>query len=201
MPVPEAVAVNIRGRSFKTFADVEVTPQSQGDLRAPGAGSAAHLCSSRTANCTMSTTSLGIKPEQTFVSPTNFGPGQWCSASSSPEWGGEHGELWYHQTVCGRTGGGAGAHARPDRHVHALRRRALRRLSTARTRSAGTTRSDSRSPAARDPGRWDRRGDDPVSDRKRKRRPRSPATEGRLVSVQPYVMRDLRDAYGCTVAV
>ena len=56
-PVPEGVAANIRGRSYKIIANVDITKDAQGVIFAHGRASVGMPCSSRTASCTTSTTS------------------------------------------------------------------------------------------------------------------------------------------------
>ncbi len=68
-PVPESTAVNIRGRSYKILADVEVTPQSQGVIFAHGSRFGGHTLFIKDRKLHYVYNFLGIKPEQTFVSP------------------------------------------------------------------------------------------------------------------------------------
>jgi arylsulfatase len=74
-PVPESTAVNIRGRSYKIFADVEVTPESEGVIFAHGSRFGGHTLFIKDRKLHYAYNFLGIKPEQTFVSP-ELEPGQ-----------------------------------------------------------------------------------------------------------------------------
>ena len=56
-PVPEGVAVSIRGRDYKILADVVLTDDSEGVLLAQDHASAATPCSSRITSCITCTTS------------------------------------------------------------------------------------------------------------------------------------------------
>ena len=74
-PVPESTAVNIRGRSYKIFADVEVTPESEGVIFAHGSRFGGHTLFIKDRKLHYAYNFLGIKPEQTFVTP-ELEPGQ-----------------------------------------------------------------------------------------------------------------------------
>ena len=74
-PVPESTAVNIRGRSYKILADVEVTPESEGVIFAHGSRFGGHTLFIKDRKLHYVYNFLGIKPEQTFVSP-ELEPGQ-----------------------------------------------------------------------------------------------------------------------------
>ena len=67
-PVPESTAVNIRGRSYKILADVEVTAQSEGVIFAHGSRFGGHTLFIKDGKLHYVYNFLGIKPEQTFVS-------------------------------------------------------------------------------------------------------------------------------------
>ena len=67
-PVPEGAAVNVRGRSYKIVADVEVTPESEGVIFAHGSRFGGHTLFIKDGKLQYVYNFLGIKPEQTFVS-------------------------------------------------------------------------------------------------------------------------------------
>lgn len=67
-PVPEAVAVNIRGRSYKIIADVDLTPDSRGVIFAHGSRFGGHALFIKDRKLYYVYNFLGIKPEQKFVS-------------------------------------------------------------------------------------------------------------------------------------
>ena len=69
-PVPEGVAVNTRGRSYKILADVEITdPDCSGVIFAHGSRFGGHALYIKDRKLHYVSNFLGIKPEQTFVSP------------------------------------------------------------------------------------------------------------------------------------
>ena len=69
-PVPEAVAVNVRGRSYKILADVEITdPNCSGVIFACGSRFGGHSLFIKNKKLHYVYNFLGIKPEQQFVSP------------------------------------------------------------------------------------------------------------------------------------
>jgi arylsulfatase len=69
-PVPEGVAVNTRGRSFKLLADVEITdPNASGVIFAHGSRFGGHTLFIKNRKLHYVYNFLGIKPEQQFVSP------------------------------------------------------------------------------------------------------------------------------------
>jgi arylsulfatase A-like enzyme len=68
--VPEGVAVNIRGRSYKILADVEITsPDASGVIFAHGSRFGGHTLFLKGRKLHYVYNFLGIKPEQHFVSP------------------------------------------------------------------------------------------------------------------------------------
>ena len=73
--VPEGVAVNVRGRSYKILADVEVTPESEGVIFAHGSRFGGHTLFIKDRKLHYVYNFLGIQPEQTFVSQ-ELEPGQ-----------------------------------------------------------------------------------------------------------------------------
>lgn len=69
-PVPEGVAVNTRGRSYKIVADVEITdPKCSGVIFAHGSRFGGHTLFIKNNKLYYVYNFLGIKPEQQFVSP------------------------------------------------------------------------------------------------------------------------------------
>ena len=91
-PVPESTAVNIRGRSYKILADVEVTPESEGVIFAQGSRFGGHTLFVKDAKLHYVYNFLGIKPEQTFVSE-KLDPGKHTlGVEFVREGAGEHGE-------------------------------------------------------------------------------------------------------------
>jgi arylsulfatase A-like enzyme len=76
-PVPEGVAVNVRGRSYKILADVEITdPDCSGVIFAHGSRFGGHSLFIKDKKLHYVYNFLGIKPEQKFVSP-ELKPGQY----------------------------------------------------------------------------------------------------------------------------
>jgi arylsulfatase len=67
-PIPEGVAVNIRGRSYKVIADVELTDKSTGVIFAHGSRFGGHSLFIKDRKLCYVYNFLGIKPEQKFVS-------------------------------------------------------------------------------------------------------------------------------------
>ncbi|SNT07361.1 arylsulfatase [Sphingopyxis indica] len=67
-PVPEGVAVNVRGRSYKIIADVELTDKSEGVIFAHGSRFGGHSLFIKDGKLHYVYNFLGIKPEQKFVS-------------------------------------------------------------------------------------------------------------------------------------
>ena len=67
-PVPEGAAVNVRGRSYKIIADVEVTKDTEGVLFAHGSRFGGHTLFIKDGKLHYVYNFLGIKPEQEFVS-------------------------------------------------------------------------------------------------------------------------------------
>ena len=73
--VPEAVAVSVRGRSYKILANVEITPKAEGILFAHGSPFGGHSLFIKDKKLWYVYNFLGIKPEQDFVSP-QLNPGK-----------------------------------------------------------------------------------------------------------------------------
>jgi arylsulfatase len=67
-PVPEAVAVNIRGRSYKIIADVNITSDAHGVIFAHGSRFGGHSLFIKDRRLYYVYNFLGIQPEQKFVS-------------------------------------------------------------------------------------------------------------------------------------
>jgi arylsulfatase A-like enzyme len=91
--VPESVAVNTRGRSFKILADVEVTsPDVEGVIFAHGSRFGGHALFMKDAKLWYVYNFLGIPPEQRFVSD-KLEPGKYVLGMEFvKESTGEHGE-------------------------------------------------------------------------------------------------------------
>jgi len=68
-PVPEGVAVNTRGRSYKILADVEITADCSGVIFAHGSRFGGHALFIKDKKLYYVYNFLGIRPEQKFVSP------------------------------------------------------------------------------------------------------------------------------------
>jgi arylsulfatase len=92
-PVPEGVAVNVRGRSYKILADVEITdPDCSGVIFAHGSRFGGHSLFLRNKKLYYVYNFLGIKPEQKFVSP-ELKPGKYTLGMEFiREKSGAHGE-------------------------------------------------------------------------------------------------------------
>ena len=67
--VPESVAVNVRGRSYKILADVEIAADASGVLFAHGSRFGGHSLFIKDKKLFYVYNFLGIPPEQKFVSP------------------------------------------------------------------------------------------------------------------------------------
>jgi arylsulfatase len=93
-PVPEAVAVNVRGRSYKILANVEVTdPNASGVIFAHGSRFGGHTLFLKDKKLHYVYNFLGIKPEQHFVSKVDVKPGKHTLGMEFVrEKAGEHGE-------------------------------------------------------------------------------------------------------------
>jgi arylsulfatase len=69
-PVPESVSVNVRGRSYKILADVEITDANcSGVIFAAGSRFGGHALFLKDKKLFYVYNFLGIKPEQKFISP------------------------------------------------------------------------------------------------------------------------------------
>ena len=93
-PVPEGVAVNVRGRSYKIIADVVITdPNASGVVFAHGSRFGGHSLFIKNKKLYYVYNFLGIKPEQKFVSPTELKPGKYTLGMEFiREKAGPHGE-------------------------------------------------------------------------------------------------------------
>jgi arylsulfatase len=67
-PVPEGVAANLRGRSYKIIADVDITSDAQGVIFAHGSRFGGHALFIKDRKLWYVYNFLGIKPEQKLVS-------------------------------------------------------------------------------------------------------------------------------------
>jgi arylsulfatase len=67
-PVPEGVAVNIRGKSYKIVADVDITDEAEGVIIAHGSRFGGHSLFISGGRLNYVYNFLGIKPEQVFTS-------------------------------------------------------------------------------------------------------------------------------------
>jgi arylsulfatase A-like enzyme len=76
-PVPESVAVNVRGRSYKILANVELKENAKGVIFAHGSRFGGHSLFMKDHKLYYVYNFLGIKPEQTFVSKTPLKPGKY----------------------------------------------------------------------------------------------------------------------------
>ena len=94
-PVPEGVAVNIRGRSYKILANVEITdPNASGVIFAHGSRFGGHALFIKNKKLYYVYNFLGIKPEQVFVSPTLTTGKHTFGMEFTREKAGEHGESY-----------------------------------------------------------------------------------------------------------
>ena len=77
-PVPEGVAVSVRGRSYKILANVEITdPDCSGVIFAHGSRFGGHALFLKDQKLHYVYNFLGIKPEQHLVSPEPLTPGKY----------------------------------------------------------------------------------------------------------------------------
>ena len=77
-PVPEGVAVNVRNRSYKILANVEITdPAASGVIFAHGSRFGGHSLFIKDHKLYYVYNFLGIKPEQQFVSSVDLKPGKY----------------------------------------------------------------------------------------------------------------------------
>src|SRR5690348_7149007 len=91
-PVPEAVAVNIRGRSYKIIADVNITSDAHGVIFAHGSRFGGHSLFIKDRRLYYVYNFLGIQPEQKLVSDV-LAPGKHTlGVAFTREKTGKHGE-------------------------------------------------------------------------------------------------------------
>jgi arylsulfatase len=77
-PVPEGVAVNVRGRSFKILADVEIKdPNANGVIFAHGSRFGGHTLFIKNKRLYYVYNFLGIAPEQKYMSSVELKPGKY----------------------------------------------------------------------------------------------------------------------------
>lgn len=94
VPIPEGVAVNIRGRNYKILANVEITdPNASGVIFAHGSRFGGHALFIKNKKLYYAYNFLGIKPEQIFESNVTLKPGKYTLGMEfTKESRGEHGE-------------------------------------------------------------------------------------------------------------
>jgi arylsulfatase len=99
-PVPESFAVNVRGRSYKILADIEITdPGCSGVIFAHGSRFGGHALFIQDCKLYYVYNFLGIKPEQKFISPA-LKPGKYTLGMEFiRDKAGEHGESLGHTTL------------------------------------------------------------------------------------------------------
>src|SRR5262245_53788026 len=97
-PVPEAVAANVRGRSYKILANVEIKdPNASGVIFAHGSRFGGHALFLKDRKLHYVYNYLGIAPEQHFVSATELKPGKYTlGVEFTREKAGEKGESLGH---------------------------------------------------------------------------------------------------------
>ena len=94
-PVPEGVAVNIRGRSYKILANVDLEKNASGVLFAHGSRFGGHSLFIKDNKLYYSYNFLGIKPEQVLVSNAALKPGKHTlGLEFTKERNGEYGETY-----------------------------------------------------------------------------------------------------------
>jgi arylsulfatase len=92
-PVPEGVAVNVRGRSYKILANVEITDKTEGVIFAHGSRFGGHALFIKDKKLYYVYNFLGIAPEQVFESNVTLKPGKYTVGMEFEKSGqGEHGE-------------------------------------------------------------------------------------------------------------
>ena len=90
--MPEGVAVNIRGRSYKILADVDITADAAGVLFAHGSRFGGHTLFIKDRKLHYVYNFLGIKPEQHFTSEELTSGKHTLGVEFAREDAGEHGE-------------------------------------------------------------------------------------------------------------
>jgi arylsulfatase len=93
-PVPEGVAVNVRGRSYKILANVEITDKTEGVIFAHGSRFGGHALFIKDKKLYYVYNFLGIQPEQVFESNLTLKPGKYTLGMEFEKTGkGQHGEI------------------------------------------------------------------------------------------------------------
>jgi len=93
-PVPEGVAANVRGRSYKIVANVEVTDKTEGVIFAHGSRFGGHALFIKAGKLYYVYNFLGIAPEQVFESNVALKPGKYTVGMEFEKTGtGEHGAI------------------------------------------------------------------------------------------------------------
>ena len=149
-PVPEGVAVNVRGRSYKILADVEITdPNCSGVIFAHGSRFGGHSLFIKDKKLHYVYNFLGIPPEQQFVGP-ELKPGKYTLGMEfTREKAGQVPRVHrLDQALRERQGRGGRADARAGRQVHAVGRRLVRRPRQRRRRQPAVQVARARSRAA-----------------------------------------------------
>ncbi len=139
-PVPEFAAAEIRGRSFKILAQVELTDaDAEGVLLANGARFGGHTLFIKDRKLWYVNNFLGIPPEQQLVSPDELPVGAHVlGVEFAKESHGEHGEaLGYRHPLRRRPRGRQERVEDPARPLRALRRGPDRRPGQLRPRLEG----------------------------------------------------------------
>jgi arylsulfatase len=96
-PVPEGVAANIRGRSYKILASVEVKDDTSGVIFAHGSRFGGHSLFIQDKKLNYIYNFLGIPPEQRFISSEELKPGTYTLGMEfTKEKTGKHGESHGH---------------------------------------------------------------------------------------------------------
>jgi arylsulfatase len=92
-PVPEGVAANVRGRSYKILANVEITNKTEGVIFAHGSRFGGHTLFIKNRKLYYVYNFLGIQPEQVFESNVTLKPGKYTFGMEFEKTGtGKHGE-------------------------------------------------------------------------------------------------------------
>jgi arylsulfatase len=93
-PVPESIAANIRGRSYKILANVDITdPNASGMIMTEGSRFGGHAFFVRDRKLHYVYNFLGIRPEQHFISKSDLTKGKHTlGLEFTREKAGEHGE-------------------------------------------------------------------------------------------------------------
>lgn len=91
-PIPEGVAVNIRGRNYKILAEVDITENAQGVIFAHGSRFGGHALFIKDHKLHYVYNFLGIKPEQEFISAELTAGQHTLGMEFIRESEGEHGE-------------------------------------------------------------------------------------------------------------